>query len=173
MSLLINPYSLTRVNLVQNGDFKNVSGMPQSGPWYGGVPPLWTSIAAGSTSGFTVLNNGGVFYANLQTLSETNSPTAPNFRPLYQVIAPIPYTRIFVATWSVVSLTGSNYFNGAAIYPNSLSDTPLVLYSSPFDNQSRTVSMSASVPANTLTLLAFWQAAGTAPGITNVTLYAD
>lgn len=173
MSLLINPYSLTRVNLVKNGDFKNVSGMPQSGPWYGGVPPLWQSISASSGSPFTVLNNSGTFYANLNTLSETNSPTAPNFRPLYQVIAPIPYTRTFLATWSIISLNGSNYFNGAGIYPNNLSATPLVIYASPFDNQSRTASMSVSVPANTSTILAFWQAAGTAPGITNVTLYAD
>lgn len=175
MSFVINPYAFERVNLVQNGDFSNISGMGVTGGgWYNNTPPSWLTQSTARDSGFSVLLSGGQYRANLNTLSQTVSPTLPNFYPLYQEIASLPFERTYTAAWTISSLNNNSYFLGAALFASSLGTAPLVIYSSPFDNATRTVSMTTNpVPANTVIIIAFWQASYTAPGITNVQLYAD
>lgn len=177
MSFFINPYTLTKRNLVSNGDFSNLTGLTiHSGEWYGGVPASWQSESSAS-SAYSVKLSGGKYYANLNQLSQTEvvGNTATVFKPLYQAIAALPIQRTLTATLTVISLTGAPYSMGVALYVGPYTaNNILALYNSPFDAVTRTITLVANnAPANAAFTLAVWQAGNTAPGVTDVTLYAD
>ena len=61
-----------------NGNFSDTDSMTVTGNgWYGGVPAGWSTEAP--VSDYSVIESGGIFYANLNTLSQINGET---FTPL-------------------------------------------------------------------------------------------
>lgn len=179
MSFIIDPYRFQRTNLIQNGDFSNVSGMGVTGGgWYNGVPPMWSTESNIANAGYSVLLLEGKYYANLNTLSVTEgtSTTTTKFQPLYQEIAALPIQTTLTATWTIRSLNGYSYTMGAAFYVGAWNSNNnfVAAYTSPFDANTRTVSLvTSNFPANTLITFAMWQASNTAPGVTDLTIYAD
>lgn len=179
MSLIIDSYRFQRTNLIQNGDFSNVSGMGVTGGgWYNGVPPMWSTESNIANAGYSVLLLEGKYYANLNTLSVTEGTVdvTTKFQPLYQEMSALPIQRTLTATWTIRSLNGYSYTMGAAFYEGSYNplNNFVAVYTSPFDANTRTVTLVASnFPANTLITFAMWQVGNTAPGVTDLTIYAD
>jgi hypothetical protein len=178
MSFIIDPYRFQRTNLIQNGDFSNVSGMGVTGGgWYNGVPPMWSTQSNVANAGYSVLLLEGKYYANLNTLSVTEGiTTTTKFQPLYQESAALPIQTTLTATWTIRSLNGYSYTMGAAFYVGAWNPNNnfVAVYTSPFDANTRTVSLvTSNFPANTLITFAMWQAGNTAPGVTDLTIYAD
>jgi hypothetical protein len=157
----IPPLALT------NGNFADVSSNTVTGNgWYGGVPAGWTSAAPASD--YTVIESGGIYYANLNTLSQTNGAT---FTPLRQSLGTVGTISDVTISFKAASLTPNAAFRVASgIY--SADDTELARLVTPASiNGSATLTYSAQgVPAGTQLYVGFLALGGTSPGITDVTV---
>ena len=145
----IPPLSLT------NGNFADVSSNTVTGEgWYGGVPAGWTSAAP--ASGYTVVESGGIYYANLDTLSEAGGAT---FSPLRQSLGTVGRTSDVT-----ISFRAASY--------NAADDNALATLATPaWIDGSATLTYSAQgVPAGTQLYVGFWTSGGASPGITDVTV---
>jgi len=157
----IPPLALT------NGNFSDVSSNTVTGNgWYGGVPAGWTSAAPASD--YTVIESGGIYYANLNTLSQTNGAT---FTPLRQSLGTVGTISDVTISFKAASLTPNAAFRVASgIF--SADDTELARLVTPASiNGSATLTYSAQgVPAGTQLYVGFLALGGTSPGITDVTV---
>jgi hypothetical protein len=170
MSFVINPYFFQNVNVVKNGDFSNVSGMGVTGGgWYNNTPPSWVTESPNRNAGYSVLQLEGKYYANLNALSSSSV-----FQPLWQNTVYSTSGSIFTATWTIRSLNGYPYTMGAAFYEEDAFDFPIATYTSPFDANTRTVSLATpALGPFALISFAMWQSGNTAPGVTDLTIYAS
>jgi autotransporter-associated beta strand protein len=153
---------------VTNGSFTNLTGLSVNiaGQWYGGVPAGW-STASGSSGSFTVLNSGGTYYANLDTLG----PSSPSFTPLRQNVGTVDITSDVTITFTLTTLGGTSSL-GAALYDLALAAYTSALASTNISSITgvSTVSFSAKgVGPGTALYMAFWDGGGS-PGITGVSI---
>jgi hypothetical protein len=112
----------------------------------------------------------GKYYANLNALSSTSSA----FQPLWQNIFFSSSESNFTASWTIRSLNGFPYTMGAAFYEEESFGAPFAVYTSPWDANTRTVSLvSGALPSYTAISFAMWQSGNTAPGVTDLTIYKD
>jgi hypothetical protein len=149
-----------------NGNFADLSANTVTGDgWYGGVPAGWTSAAPASD--YTVFESGGVYYANLDSLSEIGGAT---FHPLRQSLGTVGVTSDVTVTFKAVSLTPNMPFYVAAAIFNAADDSTVALVETPaLVNGTATVTCSAQgVPAGTELYVGFWTFGGMTPGITDV-----
>ena len=148
---------------VTNGSFTDLSSNSVTGGgWFGGVPAGWTTTAASNP--YSVLESGGIYYANLQTLG----PTSPSFSPLQQTVGTVDITSDVSLTFTLTTLgAGSSLYSG--IYAVS-GDTLLSLYGSGTISAAGTVTFSAKgVAAGTSMYISFWNGGGAA-AITGVSI---
>jgi len=152
-----------------NGNFANVSSNTVTGEgWYGGVPAGWTTAAA--VSSYAVVESGGVFYANLNTLSEAGGA---NFYPLRQSLGTVGTASDVTISFKAVSITPNAAFYVASGIFNATNDaSPLATIATPaWIDGSATLTYSATnVPAGTPLYVGFWTVGGTTPGITDVSV---
>ena len=149
-----------------NGNFADLSANTVTGEgWYGGVPAGWTSTAPASD--YTVIESGGIYYANLNTLSVAGGAT---FHPFRQSIGTVDVTSDVTVTFKAVSLTPNMPFYVAAAIFNAADDSTVAVVETPaLVNGAATVTCSAQgVPAGTELYVGFWTFGGTTPGITDV-----
>ena len=149
-----------------NGNFSDLSANTDTGDgWYGGVPAGWTSAAPASN--YTVIESGGVYYANLNTLSVAGGDT---FHPLRQSIGTVGVTSDVTVTFKAVSLNPDMPFYVAGAIFNAADDSPVALVETPgLVKGTATVTCSAQgVPAGTELYVGFWTFGGMTPGITDV-----
>jgi len=149
-----------------NGNFADLSANTVTGEgWYGGVPAGWTSAAPASD--YTIIGSGGIYYANLDSLSEVGGAT---FHPLRQSIGTVGVTSDVTVTFKAVSLTPNMPFYVAAAIFNAADDSTVALVETPaLVNGTATVTCSAQgVPAGTELYVGFWTSGGMTPGITDV-----
>ena len=149
-----------------NGNFADLSANTVTGEgWYGGVPAGWTSAAPASD--YTIIGSGGIYYANLDSLSEVGGAT---FHPLRQSIGTVGVTSDVTVTFKAVSLTPNMPFYVAAAIFNAADDSTVALVETPaLVNGTATVTCSAQgVPAGTELYVGFWTFGGMTPGITDV-----
>lgn len=149
-----------------NGNFADLSANTVTGEgWYGGVPAGWTSAAPASD--YTVIGSDGIYYANLDSLSEVGGAT---FHPLRQSIGTVSVTSDVTVTFKAVSLTPNMPFYVAAAIFNAADDSTVALVETPaLVNGTATVTCSAQgVPAGTELYVGFWTFGGMTPGITDV-----
>ena len=153
---------------VTNGSFTNVTGLTANGGgWYGGVPAGWTT-ASGTAGSYSVLNSGGIYYANLQALG----PSSPSFTPLRQNVGTVDITSDIVLTFTQTTLGSYTSGLGSGIY-----DLALTPYASPFGSynsgpitSASTVSYTArGVGPGTSLYIAFWNSINAA-GISGVSI---
>jgi autotransporter-associated beta strand protein len=151
---------------VTNGSFTDLSSNSVTGGgWYGGVPAGWTSAAP--FSGYSVLNSGGTYYANLQALG----PSSPSFAPLSQNVGTVDITSDIILTFTQTSLSGTSGL-GAGIYNLALAPyvSPLASYNSGPITSASTVSYTArGVGPGTSLYIAFWNSLSAA-GISGVSI---
>ena len=151
---------------VANGSFTNLaSNSVTGGGWYGGTPAGWTTEAG--ASGYTVLNSGGTYYANLQTLG----PASPSFTPLRQNVGTVDITSDVTITFTLTSLAGVSSL-GSAIYDLALAPytSALASYNSGSISGVSTVSYTArGVGPGTALYIAFWNGSSAA-GISGVSI---
>ena len=157
----IPPLALT------NGNFSDVTSNTVTGNgWYGGVPAGWTSAAPASE--YTVIESGGIYYANLEALSDAGGATVS---PLRQSLGTVGTTSDVTISFRAASLTSNAAFRVASgIF--SADDTELARLVTPASiNGSATLTYSAQgVPAGTQLYVGFLALGGTSPGITDVTV---
>ena len=149
-----------------NGNFADLSANTVTGEgWYGGVPAGWTSAAPASD--YTIIGSGGIYYANLDSLSEVGGAT---FHPLRQSIGTVGVTSDVTVTFKAVSLTPNMPFYVAGAIFNAADDSTVALVETPaLVNGTATVTCSAQgVPAGTELYVGFWTSGGMTPGITDV-----
>ena len=151
-----------------NGNFADVSSNTVTGEgWYGGVPAGWTSAAP--ANGYTVVESGGIYYANLDTLSEAGGAT---FSPLRQSLGTVSRTSDVTISFRAASLTPNAAFYVASAIYNAADDNALATLATPaWIDGSATLTYSAQgVPAGTQLYVGFWTSGGASPGITDVTV---
>jgi len=149
-----------------NGNFSDLSANTVTGEgWYGGVPAGWSSAAPASD--YTVVESGGVYYANLNTLSVAGGET---FHPLRQSLGTLGVTSDVTVTFKAVPLTPDMPFYVAAAIFNAADDSTVALVETPaLVNGTATLTCSAQgVPAGTELYVGFWTFGGMTPGITDV-----
>jgi hypothetical protein len=158
----IPPLALT------NGNFADVSSNTVTGNgWYGGVPAGWSTEAP--VSDYSVIESGGIFYANLNTLSQINGET---FTPLRQSLGTVATISDVTISFRAASLTPNAAFRVASGIFNAVNDTELARLVTPASiNGSATLTYSAQgVPAGTELYVGFLALGGTSPGITDITI---
>jgi autotransporter-associated beta strand protein len=147
---------------VTNGSFTNITGLSNTGGgWYGGVPAGWTSAAP--VNPYSVLNSGGTYYANLQSLGPGGSP----FITFQQNVGTVDVTSDIRLTFTQTTLSGTSRL-GSGIY--DLASSPLGSYDSGSINNASTVSYTArGVGPGTSLYIAFWNSLSAA-GISGVSI---
>lgn len=152
-----------------NGNFADTSSMTVTGSgWYGGVPAGWTTAA--SASDYAVVESGGVYYANLNTLSEAGGA---NFYPLRQGLGTTGTASDVTISFKAVSITpNAAFFVASGIFNATNDATPLATLATPaWIDGSATLTYSATnVPAGTPLYVGFWTVGATTPGITDISV---
>ena len=154
-----------------NGNFSDANSMTVTGNgWYGGVPAGWSTEAP--VSDYSVIESGGIFYANLNTLSQINGETFTPLRQSLGTVGTISETSDVTISFRAASLTPNAAFRVASGIFNAVNDTELARLVTPASiNGSATLTYSAQgVPAGTELYVGFLALGGTSPGITDVTV---
>ncbi|NBR71669.1 MAG: hypothetical protein EBT75_06205 [Proteobacteria bacterium] len=152
-----------------NGNFDILTGLtgPLASVWYGGYPLGWTSGVAATD--YSVYANGGVHYANLNTLG--NSPATS----LRQNVGTLELNSDVTLSFQVSNPFSNSPTNsmGAAIFPVG-SSTALASYSLPslagVGALTNVVLKASKVPAGTALSVGFWNTGGTAPAVRSVSI---
>ncbi len=150
-----------------NGNFSDTNGTTETGGgWLGGVPAGWSTTA--QAGGYSILQSGGVNYANLNTLGRSTS----GFTPLRQNLGTVSAVSDVTISFKATSLNANPYVLASAIYSTTDEVQPLGLFETPALIQGpATITYSArNVPAGTQLFVAFWTQDGFTPGITDVTV---
>jgi autotransporter-associated beta strand protein len=147
---------------VTNGAFTDLSSNSVTGGgWYGGVPAGWTSAAP--VNPYSVLDSGGTYYANLQSLGPGGTP----FITFQQNVGTVDVTSDIRLTFTQTTLSGTSRL-GSGIY--DLASSPLGSYDSGSINNASTVSYTArGVGPGTSLYIAFWNSLNAA-GISGVSI---
>lgn len=163
----------TGVNVaITNRNFSNLTGLTLTDPvngWYSGVPFGWNSE---NTSGntYSVRSTDGVFYANLQQLSNS-SP----FQRFYQdLVGTLPVSTTANLTLKACMFTvGLDGLLGFAFYNSTNNDliasgSSNIPWFTATPSSPKTVSFTTTAPAETPIRLALWTA--NAVGITDISI---
>lgn len=138
---------------VVNPNFDNLTGLQDlGGGWYGGVPFGWNSEVA--STGYSLRSTDGVFYANLQVLSDPGN----GFKTFYQDLGALQSSA--TATLSlkagVLAAGSSELFYG--FYNSTTQD--LIAFNSTIitapTSSPQTVSFGGEGVAGTPIRLSFW-----------------
>jgi hypothetical protein len=162
IALLASP-QVSATLAVTNGNFSDLTGLTDlGGSWYSGVPTGWF-LSSGDTPGYSVVQNGAAYYANLQTLSNGS----PNLRQNIGTLSTAADITVTFKTRSLTSIAGSI---GSAIY-NAADDSPLAVFSTPsrITGDTSVTYTARGVAAGTAVYVSFWSfVPEAAPGITDV-----
>ena len=155
-----------------NADFQDSTGLTNlGGGWYGGVPAGWTGV----NGNYSVMNwNSGDLAANLQVVGPGGSP----FRPLYQSAGLLDSAAVVSLSFDILSFVPGYDVRAGIFNTNGSSDysswTPLALPPAGYTTGGRyTLQTAAPIASGTFIGVAFWQGAGGAGGIDNVTLIPE
>ena len=155
-----------------NADFQDITGLTDlGGGWYGGVPAGWTGV----NGNYSVMNwNSGDLAANLQVVGPGGSP----FRPLYQSAGLLDSAAVVSLSFDVLSFVPGYDVRAGIFNTNGSSNydswTALAFLPAGITTGGRyTLETSVPIPSGTHIGVAFWQGAGGAGGIDNVTLIPE
>ena len=155
-----------------NSDFQDTTGLTNlGGGWYGGVPAGWTGV----NGNYSVMNwNSGDLAANLQVVGPGGSP----FRPLYQSAGLLDSAAVVSLSFDILTFVPGYDVRAGIFNTNGSSNydswTALAFLPAGITTGGRyTLQTAAPIASGTLIGVAFWQGAGGAAGVDNVTLIPE
>jgi hypothetical protein len=152
---------------ITNPNFDNLTGLTNlGGGWYGGVPFGWNLET--SPTDYSVRSTDGVFYANLNVVSDSES----GFKTFFQNVGILTTSGTINLNFKACTLTGAAYDVGYAIYNSTtlaLIANGAATVTAPTSSP-QTVSLSGAVVAGTPIRISFWSPGRGAVGIRDVSI---